>query len=130
MAVISNGEYDAPKGILFPNCYYSFFFFFFFFCNSFLSLFFFPGVIYYFPVTCSQGQWKIVKGLAVSDFSKEKMNVTAQGCFFVLMFSKFFGFFFLFGIILYSVLHSFFAFFCLKTELLEERELALGPQNK
>jgi len=36
------------------------------------------GVIYSFPVTCAKGKWKIVKGLDVSDFSRERMNATER----------------------------------------------------
>ena len=35
-----------------------------------------PGIIYGFPVTCSKGQWKIVKGLKVGAFSQERMRAT------------------------------------------------------
>ena len=36
------------------------------------------GLIYGFPVTCSGGQYQIVQGLEVSDFSRGKMDATAQ----------------------------------------------------
>lgn len=36
-----------------------------------------PGLIYSFPVTCSGGDWKIVQGLDVNDFSRGKMDATA-----------------------------------------------------
>lgn len=36
------------------------------------------GLIYSFPVTCKNGSWEIVNGLTIDDFSREKMNVTAQ----------------------------------------------------
>lgn len=36
-----------------------------------------PGLIYSFPVTCSGGDWKIVQGLEVNDFSRGKMDATA-----------------------------------------------------
>ena len=36
------------------------------------------GLIYSFPCTCENGQWKIVQGLEISDFSKEKMAATEQ----------------------------------------------------
>ncbi|MEZ7972797.1 MAG: malate dehydrogenase [Pseudomonadales bacterium] len=34
------------------------------------------GLIYSFPCTCAGGDWKIVQGLAINDFSREKMNDT------------------------------------------------------
>lgn len=34
------------------------------------------GVIYGYPVTCSGGQYKIVQGLEINEFSREKMNAT------------------------------------------------------
>lgn len=49
MAVISNGEYGAPSDIVFS-----------------------------FPVTCKNGEWKIVEGLKLSEFSKEKMSATGK----------------------------------------------------
>ncbi len=49
MAVPSDGSYDVPEGII----------------SS-------------FPVTCSSGDWKMVEGLELSDFSKERIQVTAQ----------------------------------------------------
>jgi len=49
MGVISNGEYGAPKDVIFS-----------------------------FPVTCKNGQWKIVEGLKLSEFSVEKITVTGQ----------------------------------------------------
>ena len=36
------------------------------------------GVVYSFPVTCAKGKWKIVKGLDVTDFSRERMNATER----------------------------------------------------
>src|SRR5690606_8413268 len=36
------------------------------------------GLIYSFPVTCSGGDWKIVQGREVNDFSAEKMKVTER----------------------------------------------------
>ncbi|GHG23226.1 malate dehydrogenase [Deinococcus indicus] len=36
------------------------------------------GLIYGFPVTCKNGQYEIVQGLPVSDFSRGKMDATAQ----------------------------------------------------
>lgn len=35
-----------------------------------------PGIIYSYPVTCSNGQYSIVQGLEISDFSRERMNLT------------------------------------------------------
>ena len=49
MAVPSDGSYDVPEGII----------------SS-------------FPVTTSGGEWKIVEGLELSEFSKEKIAATAQ----------------------------------------------------
>ena len=37
-----------------------------------------PGIMYGYPVTCSKGQWKIVKGLKLSDFAKERMAATEK----------------------------------------------------
>jgi malate dehydrogenase len=34
------------------------------------------GLIYSFPCTCEDGQWKIVQGLEISDFSRSKMTET------------------------------------------------------
>ena len=34
------------------------------------------GLIYSFPVTCSDGDWQIVQGREISDFSREKMSAT------------------------------------------------------
>jgi malate dehydrogenase len=34
------------------------------------------GVIYGYPVTCSGGKYKIVKGIQVSDFSRARMEAT------------------------------------------------------
>merc|ERR1711970_572357 len=36
------------------------------------------GLIYSFPVTCEGGKWTIVNGVAVSDFSREKLVATAN----------------------------------------------------
>lgn len=36
------------------------------------------GLIYSFPVTCKGGDWQIVQGLAVSDFSRGKMKATEK----------------------------------------------------
>lgn len=35
-----------------------------------------PGVIYSFPCTCEAGQWKIVQGLEINDFSRARMEAT------------------------------------------------------
>lgn len=37
-----------------------------------------PGVIYSFPVTCSKGEWSIVQGLKIDDFSRANMDATAK----------------------------------------------------
>jgi len=34
------------------------------------------GLMYSFPCTCKDGEWTIVPGLAIDDFSKQKMKVT------------------------------------------------------
>ena len=34
------------------------------------------GIIYSFPVTCSNGQYEIVQGLKINDFSREAMNAS------------------------------------------------------
>jgi malate dehydrogenase len=34
------------------------------------------GLIYSFPVTCSGGDWQIVQGLDINEFSREKMTAT------------------------------------------------------
>ena len=49
MGVISRGEYGAPTDVNFS-----------------------------FPVTCKNGEWKIVEGLQLSEFSKERINVTGK----------------------------------------------------
>jgi malate dehydrogenase len=36
------------------------------------------GLIYSFPVVCKAGDWEIVQGLEVNDFSREKMQATEQ----------------------------------------------------
>lgn len=36
------------------------------------------GLIYSFPCRCKDGDWSIVQGLTVSDFSRSKMDATAQ----------------------------------------------------
>lgn len=35
-----------------------------------------PGIVYSYPVTCSGGQYEIVQGLDISDFSRERMDAT------------------------------------------------------
>lgn len=35
-----------------------------------------PGVIYSFPCTCENGQWSIVQGLEVNEFSRARMDAT------------------------------------------------------
>ena len=37
-----------------------------------------PGIIFSYPVICRDGSYEIVQGLEISDFSREKMNVTEQ----------------------------------------------------
>ena len=34
------------------------------------------GVIYSYPVRCSNGSYEIVQGLGISDFSRERMDAT------------------------------------------------------
>jgi malate dehydrogenase len=36
------------------------------------------GLIYSFPCTCKEGDWQIVQGLEISDFSREKMRATEK----------------------------------------------------
>ncbi len=36
------------------------------------------GVVYSYPVTCSDGDWSIVQGLAVDEFSRDRMDATHQ----------------------------------------------------
>ncbi|OGR17054.1 MAG: malate dehydrogenase [Desulfobacterales bacterium GWB2_56_26] len=36
------------------------------------------GIMYSFPITCENGEWKEVKGLAISDFQKKMMTATEQ----------------------------------------------------
>jgi malate dehydrogenase len=36
-----------------------------------------PGLIYSFPVTCANGDWQIVQGLDINEFSQAKMDATA-----------------------------------------------------
>ena len=35
-----------------------------------------PGIIYSYPVRCSDGKYEIVQGLSISDFSRERMDAT------------------------------------------------------
>ncbi len=35
-----------------------------------------PGIVYSYPVRCSGGQYEIVQGLAIDDFSRERMDAT------------------------------------------------------
>ncbi|MCO5560430.1 hypothetical protein L7F22_014045 [Adiantum nelumboides] len=49
MGVYSDGSYDVP-----------------------------PGLIYSYPVTCENGDWSIVQGLSVDDFSRKKLVATAD----------------------------------------------------
>jgi len=37
-----------------------------------------PGVIYGYPVTCANGQYSIVQGLSVDDFSQARMSATEK----------------------------------------------------
>ncbi|CAL5331362.1 unnamed protein product [Camellia sinensis] len=37
-----------------------------------------PGLIYSFPVTCENGDWSIVQGLKIDEFSRGKMDATAK----------------------------------------------------
>lgn len=37
-----------------------------------------PGLIYSFPVTCQNGKWSIVQGLKIDEFSRAKMDATAN----------------------------------------------------
>lgn len=37
-----------------------------------------PGLIYSYPCTCKGGQYEIVQGLSINDFSRERMAVTEQ----------------------------------------------------
>ena len=48
MAVVSDGSYDVPEGL-----------------------------IYSYPVTTSNGDWEIVQGLEIDEFSRGKMDATA-----------------------------------------------------
>ncbi len=35
-----------------------------------------PGIVYSFPVRCKDGQYEIVQGLSINDFSRERMEKT------------------------------------------------------
>ena len=48
MAVVSDGSYDVPEGL-----------------------------IYSYPVTTSNGDWEIVQGIEIDEFSRGKMDATA-----------------------------------------------------
>ena len=37
-----------------------------------------PGLIYSYPVTCADGDWRIVEGLEIDDFSRAKMAATER----------------------------------------------------
>ncbi|KAJ0430189.1 putative malate dehydrogenase [Helianthus annuus] len=37
-----------------------------------------PGLIYSFPVTCKKGEWSIVQGLKIDEFSREKMDAVER----------------------------------------------------
>ena len=37
-----------------------------------------PGLIYSYPVTCANGDWRIVQGLEIDDFSRAKMAATER----------------------------------------------------
>eukprot|EP00250_Pteridium_aquilinum_P010496 c19428_g1_i1 orf=626-1627(-) len=49
MGVYSDGSYDVP-----------------------------PGLIYSYPVTCEDGNWSIVQGLSINEFSRAKLIATAE----------------------------------------------------
>lgn len=36
------------------------------------------GLIYSFPVTCKNGDWEIIQGLEINDFSRERMSLTEK----------------------------------------------------
>ncbi len=36
------------------------------------------GIIYSYPVTCRDGEYQIVKGLEIDDFSRERMQATER----------------------------------------------------
>ena len=35
-----------------------------------------PGIVYSYPVRCREGQYEIVQGLSIDDFSRERMDKT------------------------------------------------------
>ncbi|XP_059651597.1 malate dehydrogenase, cytoplasmic-like isoform X1 [Cornus florida] len=37
-----------------------------------------PGLVYSFPVTCEKGEWSIMQGLKIDEFSRGKMDATAK----------------------------------------------------
>ncbi|MBN2871698.1 MAG: malate dehydrogenase, partial [Halothiobacillaceae bacterium] len=37
-----------------------------------------PGIIYGYPVTCKDGKYEIVQGLEINEFSRARMDATAQ----------------------------------------------------
>ena len=37
-----------------------------------------PGVVYSYPVTCTDGQYSIVQGLQINEFSRARMDATEQ----------------------------------------------------
>ena len=37
-----------------------------------------PGVVYSYPCTCKGGAWEIVRGVAIDDFSRQKMDATER----------------------------------------------------
>ncbi|KAG6786635.1 hypothetical protein POTOM_008242 [Populus tomentosa] len=37
-----------------------------------------PDIIYSFPVTCQKGEWSIVQGLKINEFSREKMDTSMK----------------------------------------------------
>jgi malate dehydrogenase len=49
MGVYSDGSYDVP-----------------------------PGLIYSFPVTCRDGEWSIVQGLSIDEYSRKKLDLSAE----------------------------------------------------
>jgi malate dehydrogenase len=36
------------------------------------------GIVYSYPVTCKSGEYSIVQGLDINDFSREKMQATQR----------------------------------------------------
>ncbi|MFS7912160.1 putative malate dehydrogenase [Helianthus anomalus] len=37
-----------------------------------------PSLIYSFPITCKKGEWSIVQGLKIDEFSREKMHAVER----------------------------------------------------